>query len=125
MAENSILIYDGDCAFCTTWVVRLQKFLPRFPKAATWQSSDIAALGLTEHDVTHFAWLVVGRHRFRGHEAFAALLLGQRSFAYRFAGQLLVTHPFAWAARAGYAFIARFRHRLPGGAAACALPQSR
>ena len=38
-------------------------------------------------------------------------------------GQLLVTPPFSWAAALGYTLIARFRHRLPGGTAACALPR--
>ena len=68
-------------------------------------------------------WLLAGERRFRGHAAFAALLRMQRSRSLRVVGQLLVTSPFSWAEALGYTLIARFRHRLPGGTAACALPR--
>jgi predicted DCC family thiol-disulfide oxidoreductase YuxK len=119
-----LLVYDGDCAFCSTWVQRLERWLGRFPEAQPWQWLDLDELGLSSADVTHYVWLLVGDRRFRGHEAFAALLRMQRSQALRFVGQLLVTPPFSWAAALGYSLIARFRHRLPGGTPACALPRS-
>jgi predicted DCC family thiol-disulfide oxidoreductase YuxK len=120
-ARTTLLVFDGDCAFCTTWVRRLEAVLGVFPESQPWQWLDHESLGLTRWDVTHFVWLVVGERRFRGHEAVAALLRGQRETGWRFLGHLLVTPPFSWAARLGYAFIARFRHRLPGGTPACAL----
>jgi predicted DCC family thiol-disulfide oxidoreductase YuxK len=116
-----LLVFDGDCAFCTTWVHRLERVLDRFPESQPWQWIDHEALGLSHHDVTHYAWLIVDDERFRGHAAFAALLRRQGQTGWRFLGHLLVTPPFSWAAAAAYALIARFRHRLPGGAPACAL----
>ena len=115
-------MFDGDCAFCTTWVNRLRETLPRFPEAVPYQWIDYAELGLDEHDVAHFAWYVTPTRQFAGHLAFSALLRAQRGFAWRFAGWLLATPPFSWAAALGYHLIARYRHRLPGGTPACALP---
>jgi predicted DCC family thiol-disulfide oxidoreductase YuxK len=118
-----LLVFDGDCAFCTTSVRRLERVLPVFPESQPWQWIDYVALGLTRHDVTHYVWLLVGDRRFRGHAAAAALLRAQPSLGWRFLGHLLVTAPFSWAAAVAYAGIARFRHRLPGGTPACAMPR--
>lgn len=123
MRPQPLLVYDGDCAFCTTWVRRLERWLVRFPEAQPWQWLDLDEIGLSSADVTRYVWLLVGERRFRGHAAFAALLRMQRSRSLRVVGQLLVTPPFSWAAALGYTLIARFRHRLPEGTAACALPR--
>lgn len=124
MRPRPRLVYDGDCAFCTTWVQRLERWLGRFPEAQPWQWLDLDEIGLSSADVTRYVWLIVGERRFRGHAAFAALLRMQRSRLLRFAGLLLVAPPFSWAAAVAYSLIARFRHRLPGGTAACALPRT-
>lgn len=118
-----LLVFDGDCAFCTTWVRRLERTFSVFPESQPWQWLDYETLGLTRHDVTHYVWFLNGERRERGHAAVAALLRAQRSVGWRFLGHLLVTPPFSWAAALGYAFVARFRHRLPGGTPACALPR--
>ena len=124
MPATPLLVFDGDCAFCTTWVRRLEKALGRFPEAQPWQWADLEELDLSRDDVTHYVWLLVGARRFRGHEAFAALLQMQRQGSLRFVGRLLVTPPFSWVASLAYSLIARFRHRLPGGTAACAMPRA-
>jgi hypothetical protein len=36
-------------------------------------------------------------------------------------GWLLLTPPFSWAGAAGYPIVARYRHKLPGATAACAV----
>lgn len=121
--QKPLLVFDGDCAFCTTWVRRLERVLMVFPETEPWQWIDHESLGLSREDVAHDMWLLLGDRRFRGHAAVAALFRSQRSLGWRFLGQLLVTPPFTWAAAAAYAVIARFRHRLPGGTPACALPR--
>lgn len=123
MPAKPLLVFDGDCGFCTTAVGVLEKRLARFPDAQPWQWLDLDEFGLSRHDVTHYVWLLAGERRFRGHAAFAALLRMQPAWGIRFVGRMLVTPPFSWLAALGYALIARFRHRLPGGTAACALPR--
>jgi predicted DCC family thiol-disulfide oxidoreductase YuxK len=118
-----VLIFDGDCAFCTTWVNRLQAWLPRSFRAVPWQWSDLDAVGLTHDDVADFAWYLTRRHSYAGALAFAALLRTQPRIGLRFAGHLLATPPFSFVAAFGYNQIARFRHQLPGGTPACALPR--
>lgn len=120
-ARNALLVFDGDCGFCTTWVRRLERRLEVFPESQPWQWLDLDELGLTRHDVEHYAWLLAGGHRLRGHETFAGLLRMQPRPALRFLGHLLVTPPFSWVAAVGYALVARYRHLLPGGTPACAL----
>lgn len=121
--ELPLLVFDGDCAFCTTWVNRLRAWLPRPPEAVPWQWSDLDALGLTQQDVTDFAWYLTRRHSYAGALAFAALLRDQPRVSLRFAGNLLATPPFSIVAALGYNVIARYRHLLPGGTPACALPR--
>jgi predicted DCC family thiol-disulfide oxidoreductase YuxK len=122
-SKRPLLIFDGDCAFCTTWVNRLRAWLPRFPEAQPWQWLELEWYGLTIDDVTRFAWYVTPRRQFGGHLAFSALLRAQPTFGYRFAGWILAVPPFSWVATAGYGLIARYRHVLPGGTPACALPR--
>lgn len=118
-----LLVFDGDCAFCSTWVDRLKRTLPRFPEAVPHQWTDIDALGLTQHDVANYVWFVTPDHQYAGHLAVSALLRSQPSALLRFAGHLLATPPFSWVAALGYKFVAANRHRLPGGTPACRMPR--
>jgi predicted DCC family thiol-disulfide oxidoreductase YuxK len=120
-SKGPLLVFDGDCAFCTTWVSRLEKLLPVFPETTPWQWIDHDDLGLSAHDVTHYVWLVTPRHHYAGHLAVSALLRMQPGFGWRFAGNLLATAPFSWLAAIGYHFVAKYRHKLPGGTPACQL----
>ncbi len=123
MPKPPLFLFDGDCGFCTASVNRLRDDLPVFPDAQPWQWVDLAELGLSRDDVANASWLLAGGRRYRGHLAFSALLRMQPRVALRFAGWMLATPPFSWAARVGYALVARFRHRLPGGTPACAMPR--
>lgn len=117
-----VLVFDGDCAFCTASVDRLRELLPAFPDAQPWQWLDLPSLGLTGEDAGRAVWLVTPRGRWSGHRAVSVLLRGQPSAGWRFAGWILVTPPFSWAAALGYRLVARYRHLLPGGTPACSLP---
>ena len=118
-----LLVFDGECGFCTTWVNRLREWLPVFPDAVPWQWSDHESLGLTVDDVRDFAWYVTSRHSYAGAMCFAAILRAQPRIGLRFAGHLLATAPFSIVAALGYNFIAKHRHQLPGGTPACAMPR--
>lgn len=121
-SRGPLLVFDGDCAFCTTAVNRLKELLPRFPEAQPWQWLELNALGLTRDDVTQYAWLLTGQHHYGGHLAFAALLRMQPGIGWRFLGNLMRTAPFSAVAAVGYQLVSRNRSRLPGGTPACALP---
>jgi predicted DCC family thiol-disulfide oxidoreductase YuxK len=117
--EGHVLIYDGDCAFCTLWVNRLTGWLPVFPSTKTSQSISLDAYALSDTDVEKYAWYVTPTHHYAGHLAASALFRVQPTFGFRLLGRLLATPPMSWAAAGVYAFTARFRHKLPGGTPSC------
>ena len=117
----ALLVFDGDCAFCTSSVETLRRMLPRFPRAVPWQHLDLDEHGLDRADVRDYAWVVTPSHHYAGHLALSALLRVQRGFGHRFAGHLLATPPFSLLGALGYRLIAANRHRLPGGTPACTL----
>lgn len=113
------LIYDGDCAFCTLWVNRLEQWLPVFPKKLTSQSISLDDYALTGDDVARYAWYITPTHHYAGHLAASALFRAQPRWGLRFLGWLLATPPLSFAAAGVYALVARFRGKLPGGTPTC------
>jgi predicted DCC family thiol-disulfide oxidoreductase YuxK len=122
-SARALLIFDGDCAFCTTWVNRLERLLPTFPPTTPWQWIDLDRYALSRDDVDRYAWVITPGHQYAGHLAFSALLRMQPVAILRFFGHLLATPPFSFAAAFGYLIVAANRSRLPGGTPACALPR--
>ena len=122
--QPATLIFDGDCGFCTTAVLWLQRTLPRVPATAPFQWTDLSAFDLTEEQARSRVWFVAGGRQFGGAAAVAALLRGQPVPALRVLGWLGTVPPWSWAAEAGYRLVARYRYRLPGGTPACRMPSA-
>lgn len=119
------LIYDGDCGICTAAVDWIHRTLTRHPTCVASQSLTPADFGLTDRDVREQVWLVTANRRFGGHEAVSAVFRMQPEQRWRFLGHLMVTPPFSWAARAGYAWVAANRHRFSIGDVSCEVPVGR
>jgi len=115
----ALLVYDGDCAFCTRMVdLAVSRMTVAF-RAVPWQEADLEALGLTQAEVTQKVWWVEpGVTKVSGHRAVAAALR-HGSPALQHVGRLLEAEAMAPVASAGYDLVARNRHRLPGGTVAC------
>ena len=122
-ARRALLVFDGDCAFCTTWVNRLESALPVFPRTTPWQWIELDQYALSRDDVDQYAWVITPGHQYAGHLALSALLRMQPIASLRFLGHLLATPPFSFVAALAYRFVAANRSRLPGGTPACALPR--
>ena len=122
---GSLLVFDGDCGFCTRSARWIQRRLPDGVRVESWQVLDLDDLGLTVDDVTGAAWwLSPAQPRpARGHEAIGWALAAAGG-AWGTVGRLIVRRPGSWLARPVYAVIARNRHRMPGGAPACETPAS-
>ena len=89
-----------------------------------WQFADLDALGVTQAEAEEAVqWVAPGRPVAAGPAAIARLLVDAGSF-WRPLGRLLDLPPVRWAAWPVYRLVARNRHRLPGGTAACSLPQA-
>ena len=119
-----VVIFDGDCGFCTTAVLWMQRTLPRVPATAPFQWTDLARYGLTEEQARARVWFVSGERQYGGAAAVAAILRGQPNRALRVLGTLATVPPWSWAASAGYRLVARYRYRLPGGTPACRMPSA-
>lgn len=118
------LIYDGDCGFCTRsarWIeARWRPGTARIRPGASFDDAELAALGLTRADVEAAAWWIgTDGSAARGEQAVAAALRSATGWA-RLLGRALGLPGVRRAARPGYAFVARHRHRLPGSTPACA-----
>lgn len=115
-----VLVYDGDCAFCTSSVRVLEKIGPGAEMVA-WQQTDLDALGLTEESAAAAVQWVEGDGTIRsGHEAIAAALRSAGGI-WALAGRAILLPEISPIAAGAYQLIAENRHRLPGGTPACAV----
>ena len=121
-----LLIFDGDCAFCTSsasWLAqRLHRKGGLNAQLVAWQFADLAALGISRQRAQQEAlWIAADGTISGGAEAFAAWLRF-RGGAYGLAGSGMSLPGVRQLAAAVYRLIAKNRHRMPGGSPACALP---
>jgi predicted DCC family thiol-disulfide oxidoreductase YuxK len=121
--ETSTFVYDGDCAFCTQCAEFIARRIPTGARVVPWQFSDLDALGLTVAECEEAVqWVGADGVRAAGPDAIAKLLADSGP-VWRMAGAGLRFPPVRAAAWPVYRWVARNRHRLPGGTAACSLPQ--
>ena len=113
-----MLVFDGDCAFCTSCARLLERIGPR-AEIVAWQLTDLDELGITaEQAAEAVRWIEPDGTVRTGHEAIAAVL-GTAGMPWRIAGRTLLLPVVSPLAAVGYRLIARNRHRLPGGTPAC------
>ncbi|MFC6355005.1 thiol-disulfide oxidoreductase DCC family protein [Luethyella okanaganae] len=118
-SSGALLVFDGDCGFCTTAVGWLQRALPAMPEAMPYQWTPLDEHGLTSADAAARVWLLTPTRRYGGHLAVSALLRHQDAPALRAVGWLMTVPPWSWIAALGYTLVAKYRYRLPGGTPAC------
>jgi len=107
------VVYDADCGFCT----RSAHWVDADP--VTWQSLDLERVGARPVDADNFAgWLVDGRIEALGAPAIAAALVARGGWK-RSLGRLIQLPGVSRLAVVVYRVVARHRHQLPGGTAAC------
>lgn len=120
------LVFDGDCAFCTssaTWVsARLRRSDGPNARLVPWQFTDLAALGTTVERTRREVLWVSPTGEIHGGAAAFAQWLRFRGGAYAGLSRVMLAPGVRGLAAATYRLVARNRHRLPGGTPACALP---
>lgn len=116
--ERPVLLYDGDCAFCSSCARALEKIGPD-TKIVAWQLSDLAELGITEQQAIDAVQWVQGDSAVQsGHEAIAATLNSARGI-WKIIGRIMLLPGISWVAAKVYKLLADNRYRLPGGTPAC------
>ena len=129
-ATGATFLYDGDCSFCTACARFIVRWIPTPAAVLPWQRVDLTATDLTATGLTAAAceqavqWVRPERSPLAGPDAIVALLRSSGAPWWRLAGWVLGLAPVRAAAGPIYLLVARNRHRLPGGTAACALPRA-
>ena len=120
--HRPILIFDGDCGFCTKSVTVIFRHVQPRADAVRYQQLDLARFEVTEARARHEVLLARadGPVEHGGVQAFAQLLRTGRC-PWPLAGRLLTLIPIRWIGHGVYRLIANNRHRLPGGTEACAI----
>jgi predicted DCC family thiol-disulfide oxidoreductase YuxK len=119
-----VLIFDGDCGFCSTCVRIAQRILPADVSAIPWQRvPDLGAYGLTPEDAAaSVQWVDSSGSLASGHEAVAHLLMAAGG-VWALVGRSLLLPGIRTIAAFVYELVARHRQRFPGGTPACQLPE--
>jgi predicted DCC family thiol-disulfide oxidoreductase YuxK len=116
-----VLLYDGDCAFCTSCARLIERIGPD-AEIVAWQLTDLAELRVTEEQASDAVqWVRVDGTVCSGHEAIAAML-GTAGRIWKIASGALLLPGVSWMAAKAYRLVADNRYRLPGGTPACGLP---
>ena len=120
---EQFLIYDGDCAFCTSsarWIERRWVRAP-LPVAVPWQRVHLTWPALATPSVEQLrasVWWIEGPRHDAGARAIARALIATSS-PWRLVGYAVLAPPLSWLAAPTYRVVARHRHRLPGATPAC------
>lgn len=116
-----LVLYDADCGFCASSITALQGPVFRAQiHPVAWQGADLAALNLTAEQCQARLHVVDGGDVFAGAAAIARILRSARQ-PWPLAGRVVAVPGIAWLSERVYDFVARHRHQLPGGSAACRL----
>lgn len=125
MQGIGLVIYDGDCGFCTKTVIRLTKCLgKKAPNFSTFQSIDLSEFNLTLDQVQMEMKYVDRNGRiWGGAHAFRNVFKDANGVWLLVAG--LMSMPLIkQAASLLYRKIAVNRQKMPGASEACVLPKS-
>ncbi|WP_344586597.1 DUF393 domain-containing protein [Actinomadura vinacea] len=125
MQTQPVLVYDGDCAFCTTSATFLKRHLRLRCAITPWQCTDLASLGTTRQRAEYeLLWITPTGAVHGGAQAVAKLLL-HAGKGWACLGGMLTLPPLRWIAHGVYRLAANNRDRMPGSTPTCALPAER
>jgi predicted DCC family thiol-disulfide oxidoreductase YuxK len=118
--ERPVLVFDGDCAFCTTSARWASRWL-RLDSVEPWQRLDLAALGLDETTCQQALQWVAVDGSIQSAEWAVIAALRHAGGLWRVPAGVLAAPGVRVLAGVAYRWVARNRHRLPGGTPACRL----
>ena len=124
-AENvpiALLIFDGDCGFCTSAANLVVRRAQGKIEAHPWQFLNLPEHNLTQEQASAKVQLIGAGKIYAGHEAFVQFIQIAGPKGLRAISRIALVRPFSYLAAAGYWLVARYRHKLPGGTPACKLP---
>ncbi len=120
--SGGVLIFDGDCGFCT-WTARwARRRLPRTAAVRPWQRvPDLSIYGLTSADTAATAYWIDADGRAHAGALAVAETFRAIGGVWSVVGILIRLPVIRAVAEDAYGVVARNRHRLPGSTPACRL----
>ena len=120
--ERPVLVFDGDCGFCTTCVGWMRRHIRRLPSVVPFQSADLEGLGLSAQECSEAVqWVGLDGSHAAAERAVAHALVWAGS-GWKVLGVAMGLPGIRSICGLAYRWVARHRLRLPGGTPACALP---
>ncbi len=117
-----LVLYDADCGFCTTSSRAMtNRWFRADAEARSFQSVTLGDFGLTVDKCAEKLHVVDGTRVFTGGQA-VALVLRRSRLPWPLVGLLMTLPGVRVLTEWVYGLVARNRHRLPGGSAACEMP---
>lgn len=116
-----VLVFDGDCGFCTTATHFLRRFIDRRKRFAVvpLQFTSLPELGLTREQALASLQFVDEQRRASSGAAAVSQVLRRSGWGWRPVGWLLAAPGISWLAELLYRWVAAHRYQLPGGTPAC------
>ena len=124
MSESPILpllVFDGDCAFCTTSAMAGQRWLG-LDHVEPWQHLDLEHLNLTAAQCEEAVQWVGADGTVASAQYAVIEALREAGPPWSLLGRLMALPGVHQCAGVVYRWVARNRSRLPGGTPACQLP---
>jgi predicted DCC family thiol-disulfide oxidoreductase YuxK len=121
-----VLVYDGDCAFCSSSVRFIRNRIRRHPRCAPWQGLDLDLcfdrFGLTRDDFEKSVQFIDADGSVHSAERAVARVLIHGGTGWALMGRVLLVPVVRRCAGLVYRWIANNRHRMPGGTPQCSMP---
>ena len=118
--DSRLFIFDGDCAFCSSAARTFRKMIKERVPIRPYQKLDLPSLGLSEELTSRAVYYVRDGQYFVAAEAIAQLFIDSKT-VWAIAGVLLRIPGINFLAERVYYWIAKNRHRLPGGTPECSM----
>jgi len=118
--DARLFIFDGDCAFCSSAARVFRRMIKDQVPIRPYQKLDLASLGLSEELTSRAVYYVRDGKYFVAAEAIAQLFIDSKTL-WSVAGYLLRVPGINHLAERVYYWIAKNRHRLPGGTPECSM----
>lgn len=117
---KGVFLFDGDCAFCSSSARLLIRLIGQTSDVIPFQRADLKRLGVRLEDAQSAVQYLSAEERYQGALAIAKCLIDSRKPA-AFLGWFIKTPVILSFAELIYTWVAKNRHKLPGGTPACQL----